>query len=77
MSCSEEPWIINRYIERVMNSDYVRFQDQSATLSYIGRHESSKYLAWAFAVNNYDRFTDALVIQNFLLFAQNNEIFAH
>jgi len=60
MSCSEEPWIINRYIERVMNSDYVRFQDQSATLSYIGRHESSKYLAWAFAVNNYDRFTDAV-----------------
>jgi len=67
MSCSEEPWIINRYIERVMNKNYVRLQDQSSTLSYIGRHESSKYIAWAFAVNNYDRLTNALAFVKLLL----------
>jgi len=58
MSCSNDPWIINRYLERTLNTQFIRLQDSSSTLSYIGRHENSKYVAWAFAVNNWDRMND-------------------
>lgn len=60
MSCTQDPWIINRYLERVMDTNNVRLQDSSSTLSYIGRHENSKYVAWAFAANNWELLTSSV-----------------
>ena len=53
MSCSEDSWILNRYIERCLDNTLIRNQDASSTMSYIGSHEHSKYVAWSFAVNNW------------------------
>ncbi|CAK8692596.1 unnamed protein product [Clavelina lepadiformis] len=55
MSCSKDPWILNRYLEFVLDPDKVRQQDASRTLSYIGGQEYGKYVAWAFAFNNWDK----------------------
>jgi len=55
MSCSRDAWIINRYIDRASDNTLVRYQDQSGTFSYIGRHEANKYIVWAYATNNYEK----------------------
>ena len=59
MSCSAESWIINRYIERCLNPALVRKQDVSSAMSYIGSHENTKYDAWSFAYNNWERLNAA------------------
>jgi len=58
MSCSNDAWIINRYIGYILDNSVIRKQDQSATFSYIGEHEVNKYLVWGYAVNNWDQFSD-------------------
>jgi aminopeptidase N len=58
MSCSNDAWVINRYIDYVLDPTVIRKQDQSATFGFIGEHETNKYLVWAYAVNNWDKFAD-------------------
>merc|ERR1719219_810647 len=36
LSCSQDSWVINRYLDRVLDTNNVRLQDSSSTLSYIG-----------------------------------------
>jgi len=73
MSCSRDAWIINRYIDYASDNTLVRYQDQYSTFSYIGRHESNKYVVWAYATNNYDKLYGAVggTFSSMLSYAKN------
>ena len=55
MSCTKDPSLINRYIDYTLDTSFVRKQDQTETLAYIGSHENSKYVAWSYVINNWDK----------------------
>ena len=59
MSCSRETWIINRYIDRVIDNNLVNYEYQWDTLAYIGYHEANKYIVFAYATNNYEKIFNA------------------
>ena len=65
MACSGDADIIKTYIDRTIDSSLVRKQDQRETLSYIGDHESNKYLVFDYVADNYEKITTAYV--NYLL----------
>lgn len=73
MSCSRDAWIINRYIDYASDNTLVRYQDQSSTFGYIGRHEATKYVVWAYATNNYDKLYAAVggTFSNMLSYAKS------
>merc|ERR550534_3278660 len=60
MACSKDPWIINRYLDRCLDSTIIRLQDRSSTLSYIGQVPYNKYVAWSWATNNWEHIMDTI-----------------
>ena len=55
LSCTKDPSLIHRYIDYTLDTSLVRKQDQTQTLSYISGHESSKYIAWSYVINNWEK----------------------
>ena len=62
LACSKEAWIINRYLDRTLNTEIIRIQDRSSTLSYIGQIAYNKYITWSWAVTNWDKIMDRYLI---------------
>lgn len=54
MSCSKQPWILSRYLERTLDKDQIRRQDATRAMSYIAKNSIGKYIAWSFFQNNYN-----------------------
>lgn len=55
LSCSKDPWILNRFLEYAMDFTLIRRQDAILVLQYVGREEYGRDVAWAFLVNNLDQ----------------------
>ncbi|KAM9376141.1 aminopeptidase Ey-like [Pholidichthys leucotaenia] len=48
MSCSKQPWLLNRYLEYTLQSDKIRKQDATSTIVYIASNVIGQSLAWDF-----------------------------
>ena len=54
MSCSREPWLINKYLKLQLNETIVRKQDAINGLRYSLSHSTSHYYAWNFIKENWN-----------------------
>ncbi|XP_069580456.1 aminopeptidase N-like [Brachyistius frenatus] len=48
MSCTKQPWLLNRYLEYTLNPDLIRKQDATSTIVYIANNVVGQSLAWDF-----------------------------
>ncbi|XP_034082999.1 aminopeptidase N-like isoform X2 [Gymnodraco acuticeps] len=48
LSCSKQPWLLNRYLEYTLNSTLIRKQDATSTIVYIASNVAGQSLAWDF-----------------------------
>ncbi|XP_070545825.1 aminopeptidase N-like isoform X2 [Ptychodera flava] len=58
MSCSNEPWILSRYMEYALDGDKIKKQDASYTLRYVAANYVGRALAWDFFRAKYDTLFD-------------------
>ncbi|XP_056608835.1 aminopeptidase N-like isoform X2 [Triplophysa dalaica] len=54
LSCSKEPWLLNRFLEYTLNSSAIRKQDASLVISYVIRSAIGQPLIWDFFRANWD-----------------------
>ncbi|KAI4824305.1 hypothetical protein KUCAC02_012828 [Chaenocephalus aceratus] len=48
LSCSKQPWLLNRYLEYTLNSTLIRKQDATSTIVSIASNVAGQSLAWDF-----------------------------
>jgi len=60
LACSKDAWIINRYLDRTLDTNIIRIQDRSSTLRYIGQIAYNKYTTWSWAATNWDKIMDSI-----------------
>uniref|UniRef100_A0A3P8SE22 Aminopeptidase n=1 Tax=Amphiprion percula TaxID=161767 RepID=A0A3P8SE22_AMPPE len=48
LSCTKQPWLLNRYLEYCLDPDKIRKQDATATINYIAGNAVGQPLAWDF-----------------------------
>ncbi|KAM7406492.1 hypothetical protein PAMP_000866 [Pampus punctatissimus] len=48
LSCTKEPWLLNRYLEYSLDPDKIRKQDATSTIVYIASNPIGQPLAWDF-----------------------------
>ncbi|KAJ0056253.1 hypothetical protein NL108_004529, partial [Boleophthalmus pectinirostris] len=48
LSCTEQPWLLNRYLEYSLDPKMIRKQDATFTIVYIARNPIGQPLAWDF-----------------------------
>ncbi|CAJ1057308.1 aminopeptidase Ey-like [Xyrichtys novacula] len=48
LSCTTQPWLLNRYLEYTLDADMVRKQDATSTIVYIAGNVIGQSLAWDF-----------------------------
>ncbi|XP_071775463.1 aminopeptidase N isoform X2 [Centroberyx gerrardi] len=48
LSCTKQPWLLNRYLEYTLNPDMIRKQDATSTIVYIANNVVGQSLAWDF-----------------------------
>ncbi|XP_007569290.1 aminopeptidase Ey-like [Poecilia formosa] len=53
LSCTQEPWLLNRYLQYCLDPEKIRKQDVSYTFIYIGRNPVGQPLAWDFIRANW------------------------
>ena len=54
MSCTREPWLLNKYLNDQLNETKVRKQDTLSGLRYALSHSNSYSLAWNFIKDKWD-----------------------
>ncbi|XP_015259615.1 PREDICTED: aminopeptidase N-like isoform X2 [Cyprinodon variegatus] len=54
LSCTKEPWLLNRYIQLCLDPEKIRKQDVAFTLVYIARNAIGHPLVWDFLRGNWD-----------------------
>ncbi|XP_054892863.1 aminopeptidase Ey-like [Poeciliopsis prolifica] len=54
LSCTKEPWLLNRYLQYCLDPEKIRKQDVSDTFIYIARNPIGQPLAWDFIRGNWD-----------------------
>lgn len=55
LSCTKQPWLLNRYLEYCLDPDKIRKQDATATINYIAGNTVGQPLAWDFVRSQWDR----------------------
>ncbi|XP_058521574.1 aminopeptidase N isoform X1 [Ochotona princeps] len=55
LACSNEVWILNRYLSYTLNSDYIRRQDATSTINNIANNVVGQSLVWDFIQSNWKR----------------------
>ncbi|XP_019628837.1 PREDICTED: aminopeptidase N-like [Branchiostoma belcheri] len=58
MACSRDTVILSRYLERSKDAALVRRQSAPDVISYVGRSDVGKSLAWNFLVDNWDFYVE-------------------
>ncbi|XP_077985458.1 aminopeptidase N-like [Glandiceps talaboti] len=58
MACSNEPWILSRYLEYAMDGDKIKKQDASRTIQDVAKNYVGRSLAWDFFRARYDDLFD-------------------
>ncbi|XP_069481323.1 aminopeptidase N-like isoform X2 [Ambystoma mexicanum] len=53
MSCSKEPWILNRYLQYTLDPTKIRKQDATSTITSIANNVVGQGLAWNFVQANW------------------------
>ncbi|XP_061825773.2 aminopeptidase N-like [Nerophis lumbriciformis] len=48
LSCTKQPWLLNRYLEYTLNPSKIRKQDATSTMVYIANNVIGQSLAWDF-----------------------------
>ncbi|KAE8296863.1 Aminopeptidase N [Larimichthys crocea] len=48
LSCTKQPWLLNRYLEYTLDPDMIRKQDATSTIVYIANNVIGQSLAWDF-----------------------------
>ncbi|XP_031153699.1 aminopeptidase N-like isoform X2 [Sander lucioperca] len=48
LACTNQPWLLNRYLEFTLNPDLIRKQDATSTIVYIANNVAGQSLAWDF-----------------------------
>lgn len=48
LSCTKQPWLLNRYLEYCLDPEKIRKQDATATINYIAGNAIGQPLAWDF-----------------------------
>ncbi|XP_008283094.1 aminopeptidase N-like [Stegastes partitus] len=54
LSCTRQPWLLNRYLEYCLDPDKIRKQDATATINYIADNAVGQPLAWDFIRAQWD-----------------------
>ncbi|KAM4744489.1 aminopeptidase Ey-like [Anableps anableps] len=54
LSCTKEPWLINRYLQYSLDPEKIRKQDVSYTFVYISRNPIGQPLVWDFIRANWE-----------------------
>ncbi|XP_021536217.1 aminopeptidase N [Neomonachus schauinslandi] len=58
LACSNQVWILNRYLSYTMNPDLIRKQDVTSTLSSIASNVVGQNLVWDFVQSNWKKLFD-------------------
>ncbi|KAM9764878.1 aminopeptidase Ey-like [Menidia menidia] len=53
LSCTKEPWLLNRYLQYCLDPEKIRKQDATFTIVYIARNPIGQSLAWDFIRANW------------------------
>ncbi|XP_064646003.1 aminopeptidase N-like isoform X2 [Lineus longissimus] len=67
LSCSKEPWILNRYLNRSLDENEIRKQDAVTVINYVARNTIGEPLAWDFIRARWDMIMDRFGGGSFLL----------
>ncbi|XP_065808506.1 aminopeptidase Ey [Labrus bergylta] len=54
LSCTKQPWLLNRYLEYCLDPEKIRKQDATFTITYIAANSVGQSLAWDFIRSNWD-----------------------
>uniref|UniRef100_A0A672QLT0 Aminopeptidase n=1 Tax=Sinocyclocheilus grahami TaxID=75366 RepID=A0A672QLT0_SINGR len=54
LACTKVPWLLNRYLEYIMNPEKICKQDATSTIGYIASNIIGQPLAWDFVRANWD-----------------------
>ncbi|KAK2913418.1 hypothetical protein Q8A67_001817 [Cirrhinus molitorella] len=57
LSCSKEPWLLNRYLEYTIDPNMIRKQDVTYAIVYIAGNVIGQPLVWDFVRGNWERIT--------------------
>ncbi|XP_072021037.1 aminopeptidase N-like isoform X2 [Amphiura filiformis] len=55
LACSQEPWILSRYLELVFDSEVVKHQDAFLVIRFVAENYVGRALAWDFVRANWNR----------------------
>lgn len=55
LACSNEVWILNRYLTYTLNPNYIRKQDATSTISSIASNVIGQTLVWDFVRSNWKK----------------------
>lgn len=55
LACSNEVWILNRYLSYTLNPDYIRKQDATSTIISIANNVVGQTLVWDFVRSNWKK----------------------
>lgn len=55
LACSNEVWILNRYLSYTLNPDYIRKQDATSTIVSIANNVVGQTLVWDFVRSNWKK----------------------
>lgn len=55
LACSQEVWILNRYLSYTLNPDYIRKQDATSTIISIASNVAGQPLVWDFVRSNWKK----------------------
>ncbi|XP_050971956.1 aminopeptidase N isoform X2 [Labeo rohita] len=57
LSCTKEPWLLNRYLEYTIDPNMIRKQDVTYAIVYIAGNVIGQPLVWDFVRGNWERIT--------------------
>lgn len=60
MSCTKEPWLLNKHLNNQLNETKVRVQDSLTGLRYTTYKPYSNVIAWNFIKNNWNQLIQRL-----------------
>ncbi|XP_012867324.1 PREDICTED: aminopeptidase N [Dipodomys ordii] len=55
LACSNQVWILNRYLSYTLNPDYIRKQDATSTINSIASNVVGQTLVWDFVQSNWKK----------------------
>ncbi|XP_067653154.1 aminopeptidase N-like [Haliotis asinina] len=64
LSCTREPWLLQRVLEMSLNSDEVKGQDVLSTVTYVASNRWGRELAWDFVKHHFAELGSAITTRS-------------